>query len=309
MKLLVAISDAGNLRVGAAGCFMSTSSASIRLKNLEDVMGTPLFHRHARGLTPTDAGLAMVGHARNCLQVLDLMHTEVGNIGKNELLPIRFFANCTSIATTLIDDIQPFLFSNSKLRIQLEEHQSSDIVAAVKSGKTDLGLVISEHTDSELVNLDYRMERLVFIVPSAMGADFSSHTSFRDACRFPMISTGMKSTMHNFLAGKALQLKTRMDVRIHVDGFLAAARLVQQGAGCAVVPERLIKGSLRRGLKTVRLLDEWALRQLVVCYSREWLRERTRIIDLAEHLVAMVQSSDIHAGELETDLGDDLPNM
>src|SRR3569623_1942755 len=43
LRLLVAIADAGNVSRGAAACFLAPSSASLRVKHLEEAMGVDLF--------------------------------------------------------------------------------------------------------------------------------------------------------------------------------------------------------------------------------------------------------------------------
>jgi DNA-binding transcriptional LysR family regulator len=292
LKLLVAISEVGNLTSAAAKCHMSTSSASIRLKNLEDVMGIPLFIRHARGLSTTSAGVAMVGHARNCLESLSKMHTEVSSHSRGNSKPIKFYANCTSIASTLVDDIEPFLSQNRGVRIQLEEHQSTEVVSSIKDGIADIGIVISKFADNKLINLNYRVEQLVYIAPESLKQSLPSIISFTEASKHPLISTDAKSAMHNYLLQKAIESNIVLDIRIHVSNYYSAARLVQQGVGCAIVPEACLFGSLQRGIVAIKMTDDWAKRQLVICYSHESSHINPQVSELGSHLSQYGQKAD-----------------
>ena len=71
LKLVVAVADAGNVSRGAAICFLAPSSASLRIRQLEESLGTPLFRRGARGVTLTRAGSVMLDHCRRCLAELE----------------------------------------------------------------------------------------------------------------------------------------------------------------------------------------------------------------------------------------------
>ena len=64
LRLFIAIAEARNLTRGAASVHLAPSSASHRLRLLEEELGTPLFERRARGLTLTRAGETLLRNAR-----------------------------------------------------------------------------------------------------------------------------------------------------------------------------------------------------------------------------------------------------
>jgi hypothetical protein len=51
LRLVAAIADTGSLTRGASRIHLAPSSASHRLTQFEAALGTPLFFRHARGLS------------------------------------------------------------------------------------------------------------------------------------------------------------------------------------------------------------------------------------------------------------------
>lgn len=68
LKLFMEIAAAGSLSRSASAVHITASSASYRLKNLEQVLGTPLFDRTPRGMSLTQAGEAMLGHVRELFE-------------------------------------------------------------------------------------------------------------------------------------------------------------------------------------------------------------------------------------------------
>ena len=56
LRLFIAIVDTGSITGGAAAAHLALASASERLRKMEAEVGVPLLHRHARGVTTTEAG-------------------------------------------------------------------------------------------------------------------------------------------------------------------------------------------------------------------------------------------------------------
>jgi DNA-binding transcriptional LysR family regulator len=71
LRLFVAMAEERNLTRGAARAFLAPSSASHRLRRLEDALQTPLFDRQPRGLEPTRAGEALLRHARQVFACIE----------------------------------------------------------------------------------------------------------------------------------------------------------------------------------------------------------------------------------------------
>ena len=60
LKLFVAVADAGNVSRGAAASFLAPSSASLRIKQLEERLGVKLLVRTTRRITLTHEGSAFL---------------------------------------------------------------------------------------------------------------------------------------------------------------------------------------------------------------------------------------------------------
>jgi DNA-binding transcriptional LysR family regulator len=77
MRLIISCGTTGSLSAAALQCHMSLMGASERLWKVEDLFGKRLFHRHRRGLTPTEAGKAFIERSENVLAVIQKMAAEV----------------------------------------------------------------------------------------------------------------------------------------------------------------------------------------------------------------------------------------
>src|SRR5262249_62389748 len=64
LKFFEAVARLGGMSRAAAELNTVQSNVTARIRVLEDELGTPLFHRHARGVSLTDAGRRLLPYAR-----------------------------------------------------------------------------------------------------------------------------------------------------------------------------------------------------------------------------------------------------
>lgn len=165
IKLFVAIADEGNVTRGAARCFLAPSSASLRLRQLEESLGTPLFTRAARGVSLTRAGQVMLEHCRRSLAELEQMHANLAPYALGVKTQVTIFANSSAIAAFLPHDLARYFKSHPDVRVSLEERMSHDIAAAVAEGRADLGVVTWASSHPQLQLYPYREDALVVLSP------------------------------------------------------------------------------------------------------------------------------------------------
>lgn len=71
LRTLAAVVDAGSLTAAAPRVFLSQSSVSEQIRKLEARAGQSLLTRSKAGVSPTEAGLRLLGHARRILAMSD----------------------------------------------------------------------------------------------------------------------------------------------------------------------------------------------------------------------------------------------
>src|SRR5699024_10232329 len=67
LKTLLAVAEYGSIHLAAQSIFISHSTASRQIRNLEEHYGTQLFERTTSGVIPTAQGLAVADFARRTI--------------------------------------------------------------------------------------------------------------------------------------------------------------------------------------------------------------------------------------------------
>jgi DNA-binding transcriptional LysR family regulator len=263
LKLFLAIADARNLSAGASSLHITASSASYRIKNLEQALSTHLFLRSARGMDLTPAGEVLARHVRGLLAGVERMHDEVGRFSAGLRGQIRILANSSSLNGFIIPAVSGFLVSNPNVNIDLEERASAMIPAAIAAGEADIGVLAGSVEASGVDVLRYAVDTLILVVPVSHPLAQEKEVRFGAALDFDFICMDKHSSNFLFLREVAQRAGKNPNVRIHAHSFEAVLTLVAEGVGIALVPESVAVASLREGKVTkIGLLEPWALREL-----------------------------------------------
>jgi DNA-binding transcriptional LysR family regulator len=288
LRLFVAMAEEHNLTRGAARAFLAPSSASHRLRRLEDALQTPLFDRQPRGLEPTRAGEALLRHARQVFACIEQMHAELSPYASGIRGQVSLWANTHATHSYLPDDLAGFLKRHPQVSVSLEERTSTEIAMAVAHGEIDVGVLADAGAQGAGVVLwPYRQDRLVLIVPQGHALAQRASVAFAEVLdqAFVMLHSG--SAIHTFTMNAAAALGRHLDVRIQVRSFEAVCRMVGAGVGIGLVPRSAVpRAGLSEPPVVVALDEPWAQRDLQVC-----VRQGVELSGFASALVQHLRAS------------------
>jgi len=271
LRLILHIGETLNLTRAAEKTFLSLPAASTRIRNLEDAFRAQLLLRHSKGVALTPAGEALVTHARTVFRQLECLHADLQPYAAGVKGTLRVLANTTATNAFLPAALSAFLARHPDVDIELEEKLSREIVPAVQSGAADLGIVAGRVDTRGLEVWPLRQDELIVIASVNYPLhDFSSirFADLLDQHRF--VGINPVSAIQSFLDEIASSMGKRMSLRIQVGSFDAVCRMVEAGAGIAIVPQSCLERYARHpGLRQVRLADPWAVRELRLCLRED----------------------------------------
>ena len=269
LKLFISVADEGRLTAAAEREHLALAAVSKRISDLEALVGTTLLYRRPRGVELTPAGQAFLHHARRIMDNIERLHAELSEYGEGVRGHVRIHSNTSAIIAFLPQDLSAFSRLYPEIKIDLQERVSSEIIAAVRDGLTDIGIFAGHVAAPDLQQLSYRHDRLVLMTPIDHPLAERESIAFNEALAFDFIGLQQDASLQSLLneqanlAGKALRM------RIQVRSFDAICRMIHHGMGVGVLPEQTIYrdlGDLQ--LKSIPLSDPWAQRELVIGMRR-----------------------------------------
>ena len=286
LQLFVAVCELGSIGKAAEREFIAASAVSKRLSDLEAALNTSLLYRHTRGVGLTPAGESLLHHARSVLFSLEKMKAELSEYADGVRGHVRVHASISAIVQFLPEDLGAFIGKHSEIKIDLEEHLSTEVVRAVQEGAADLGICNTADGTDGLQTRPYRSDKLVLVVPSGHALSKFNAINFESALGYDQVGLHANSSIYLAMRQAAAVLGKTIKLRIHVTGLDAMCRMIQNGLGVGVMPQRAFEMMHGVGeLESITLLDSWAERQIQLV-ARDFTTLPVTARLLVEHLTA-----------------------
>lgn len=286
LQLFVAVCELGSIGKAAEREFIAPSAVSKRLSELEKTLDTPLLYRHARGVDLTPAGESLLHHARSVLFSLEKMQSELSDYSDGVRGHVRVHASISAIVQFLPEDLGAFVQQHAQVKIDLEEHLSTEVIRAVQEGAADLGICNTADGIGELQKCPYRQDQLVLVVPAHHALAQRASLAFAETLAYDHVGLHANSSIYLAMRQAAMDLGQIIKLRIHVTGLDAMCRMIHNGLGIGVMPLRAF--SLMQGvgqLTSVALTDAWAARKIeLVARDFSTLPRTARL--LVDHLTS-----------------------
>lgn len=299
LQLFVAVCELGSIGRAAEREYIAASAVSKRLSDLETTLETTLLYRHTRGVDLTPAGQSLLHHARSVLFSLEKMQAELSEYADGVRGHVRIHANISAIVQFLPEDLGVFSREHPNVKIDLEEHLSSEVVRAVQEGAADLGICnagTAGHGHGLQVR-PYRQDELVLIVPRGHALARGQAVAFEATLDCDHVGLHANSSIHLAMREAAAAVGRTIRLRIHVTGLDAMCRMIHNGLGVGLMPRRAFE--LMHGvgaLDCVALTDAWARRDIQLV-ARDFTTLPLTARLLVDHLQARADTALAAAAE------------
>lgn len=161
LRYLIAAAEYGSFRAAAQKLFVSQSSLSVAIKDLEQETGTTIFNRTSRGITLTNEGVELLGYARQIIEQADLM---MSRYSRNRTDQARFAVSCQHYSF-VVEAFGQFVdaHEDESYDFQLHETYTNEVISDVGEGRSEAGIIyLSNYNDRvitralEAANLTFR---------------------------------------------------------------------------------------------------------------------------------------------------------
>jgi LysR family transcriptional regulator, carnitine catabolism transcriptional activator len=284
IEYVVGVIDHGTFTAAAAELHVSQPSLSQGIARLETELGITLFHRLARGVRPTTAGVAFVGPARQILRDVAVLEESVRAVAGLESGTLDLVALPTLAADPLAAIVGAFRRAHPGVVVHVTEPESADAVAErVRDGRAELGLAELPVRGGDLAGDALGDQELVVILPPGDVPDVSR---IEDLADLPLVTSPIGTSTRRLVeeAFAAANLEPR--IAVETEQREAILPLVIAGAGIAFVPAGLARTAAEQGA-AVTHLDPPLRRSIGLIYRVAQLSPAAqRFRDLAAQVTA-----------------------
>lgn len=286
LALFVRAAELRSLTKAADASYIGLAAASRRIALLEHRFKTALFERSPRGVELTPAGETLLMHAKALLIQTNQMQADMSDHASGKRGVLRLMANTSAITDYLPNDLAEFSRVRPEVRLVIEERWSSEIVQAVLSTETDLGIIVEGPCAEGVEFFPYRNDRLAVVMPAGHALTRHDSLSFSDVLDHDIVALEKGASMMRLLREQAVMAEKTLQLRIQVRSFEAVCRMVQSGVGIGLLPSQAANAiGAGLGLEVRPLSEPWAARNMLICVRKDRVGNSS-ISCLLKHLTA-----------------------
>jgi LysR family nitrogen assimilation transcriptional regulator len=247
-----------------------------QIHNLERELGVKLLHRHARGVTPTEAGERLAKHSDQLLRQMDRVRQDMSDYaaapgGSVVICAARSIPG--AITREIVERCRKS-FPEVRLRI-LEGWQQM----ALDGLEVDLALTFKP--PGHEVSFIYEplvQDELVFVC-SAKEKREKNEIDLNYAIQQTLILPSQRHYTRQLLDAIALMAKSQLKISYEVDSFNVTKDLVARGLGKTIMPIACVNEDVKAGkLRTITIRNRRFQRTLYLMHSSR--QGRSTAIDL-----------------------------
>ena len=283
LEALVWVDRLGSVSAAAVQLNLTQSSISLRLKELREAMGRPLFRKQGRRLVLSDDGRSVLDHASTIIEHVEMLYDR----SRPERISgfVRFgIVEALSVAA-LPGIISALETRYPALRVEMTVGTSIDLERQLLGGALDAIIGINLHDDPRLRLFPLGTQAAAWYAPP--DAVLPDVVRPRDLARFTVLSNPGPSPMYqqtiNWFRAEGLTPR-QISVSFCI---IIIAHLVAAGSGVAILPVKLVektfpKGALLR-LDTDQGLDE--SRMIAAHRADDWRPAINAVIEVARERI------------------------
>lgn len=251
LQYVIAVADTLGFHKAALQCRVSQPTLSSQVQKLEEVLGVKIFERDKRRVLVTAAGEPVVDHARKILVEVDDLLRAASRAADPFKGTLRIGVIPT-VAPYLLPWITPSIAARwPALRLALVEEKTDDVLAELRSGSLDAGLLALVEGMEDLEQVTVVDDPFVVAVPRSHRLAKKKSVALGDLEdeQVLLLDDG------HCLRTQALTLCKRAgatETDLRATSLATLVQMVSAGAGVTLLPSIAVDVENRRGQLAIR---------------------------------------------------------
>jgi DNA-binding transcriptional LysR family regulator len=284
LRIFNAAASAGSFTRAGETLNMSQSAVSRQVGALEGELGTPLFHRHARGLILTEEGELLMRAARDITHKLDQVRAQLVDSRGQPTGVLRVTTTVGLGSTWLTSRINEFIDVHPGIRLELILDDSE---LDVSMRQADVAIRLRAPTQPDLIQRKlFTVHFHVFASPAYLKR-FGQPKTVDDVDSHRIVVFGENAPTYlkdmNWLCSAGREPGNPRHAALSVNNVVAIRRAVEKGIGIAMLPDYIVP----QDTELVRVLADYEVPSFDCFYVYpEELRDSARVTVFRDFLVA-----------------------
>ena len=258
LRYLAALAETKHFGRAAEACFVTQSTLSAGLKELETQLGVTLVERTKRRVMVTPLGEAVVARARRLLsdagEIVDLARAAAEPLSGPLSLGV-----IPTVAPFLLPKVLPRVRkAHPKLKLHLVEDLTARLLDRLHAGELDLALIALPYRATDLETLELGEDRFLLATPAGHPLAGHGHVDPQELAQAPLLLLEEGHCLRDHaLAACHIANAAPAGERLQATSLHTLTQMVAGGMGVTLLPQMAVDAGLAKGTGiAISLLDD-----------------------------------------------------
>jgi LysR family cyn operon transcriptional activator len=264
----------------AAASFVTQSTLSQQIKQLEEELGTPLFDRIGKQVRLTEAGNIFLIHARKI--ILDIKKSkqalfEYGNMMNGQLnIGVTY-----SFSSLILPALTPFSEKYPGIILHVESGPALQLENKLRMADLDIILAFHEQTDGDGLEMQPLFaSRVMMVVSKNNPLAKLSKISLKELAKADLVLQGTGFNSRDMLTEIFKKNKVSPTIKLEMNDVHSLLSMVERGNWVTIINENAIANW--EGLVAIPISGKELYRQASILWQQGVYRKRSAVLFMEE---------------------------
>jgi LysR family nitrogen assimilation transcriptional regulator len=266
LRYFVGVFESGSLLKASAQLHVAQPALGQQIAALEHELGSRLFERTSRGMTPTAAGLTFLEHAKVVLADVDRARAAVRETSAVPQGEVAVGLPTTIALAATLPLLQACRARLPLVRLKLVEAYSGFLREWLQAGRLDLAFLYGDRAEPAILKRPLLDERLA-LVASASQAALPARITLTRAARHEFVLPGREHGLRRIIDDACAPLGIELAVIAEIDSLPSVKQAVAAGIGSTILPLAAVADEIAAGRLRAATISDASMHRRVVLAS------------------------------------------
>ena len=269
-RVFCEVAETENISLAAQNLYLSQSSVSQSIKQLEQALHSRLFVRSPRGVSLTDDGQMLFEYVRRALGLLERGEEQLAQMRTLQMGRLVIGASDTVTSYFLLPHLDAFHRRYPNIHIQIVSGRSHKVLGLLRSGKVDVAFASTPADAAALCCVPCFATHTGFVAAADYACDFDHAYTEPEIAAMPLILLERKASSRLYLEKYFLSRGVSLEPEIELGARSLLVDLARIGFGVAGVTREFVRSELESGvIRELKTSFEIPARTVDMCTLRD----------------------------------------
>lgn len=283
LQIFLKVIETGSFSGAGAALSVAQPAVSRVVRQMESESGSKLFHRHGRGVQPTQAGERLAYHAHHILRHERELRSELSDLSGTLQGMASMAIPPGAGKVIMVPLVTRFKALHPAAELRVMEVFTGDMPEKLANGTLDIALTYASMSSVSALREPLVREPIYLIGDATSPATQGDEIKMADIAKLPLILPTRRSGLRGDIDAALARAGIKANIVLELDATGPLLSLVRAKIGYTVLPLCSLHGESHELFSTARLTDPYVERELSLASTRKYpltavAREAARLV-------------------------------